>query len=136
MSPEEQKERRIMELLLKIKNGTPPMRKSALRRITDKAREFGAGPLFNQVYQLIGMSCCLFLKQKIIWFILFYSQIQILLLLEYKSHCIRRHARLFIRNLYVLQDMSELLNINISLSIQYQLFRLSFYQYQYQYQLF
>ena len=38
-----------MELLLKIKNGTPPMRKSALRRITDKAREFGAGPLFNQV---------------------------------------------------------------------------------------
>ena len=25
--------------------------------------------------------------------------------LEYKSHCIRRHARLFIRNLFVLQDM-------------------------------
>ena len=27
LSPEEQKERRIMTLLLKIKNGTPPMRK-------------------------------------------------------------------------------------------------------------
>ena len=48
-----QKERRIMELLLKIKNGTPPMRKSALRRITDKAREFGAGPLFNQILPLL-----------------------------------------------------------------------------------
>lgn len=27
LTPEEQKERTIMELLLKIKNGTPPMRK-------------------------------------------------------------------------------------------------------------
>ena len=53
LSPEEQKERKIMELLLKIKNGTPPMRKSALRRITDKAREFGAGPLFNQILPLL-----------------------------------------------------------------------------------
>ena len=32
--------------------------------------------------------------------------LRILLRLEYKSHCIRRHARLFIRNLFVLQDMS------------------------------
>jgi len=39
LSPEELKERTIMKLLLKIKNGTPPMRKSALRRITDKARD-------------------------------------------------------------------------------------------------
>ena len=53
LSPEEKKERLIMELLLKIKNGTPPMRKSALRRITDKAREFGAGPLFNQILPLL-----------------------------------------------------------------------------------
>ena len=37
-----------MKLLLKIKNGTPPMRKSALRRITDKAR-----PLFNQNLPLL-----------------------------------------------------------------------------------
>ena len=27
LSPEEQKDRKIMKLLLKIKNGTPPMRK-------------------------------------------------------------------------------------------------------------
>jgi hypothetical protein len=49
-----------------VKNGTPPMRKQALRQLTDKAREFGAGPLFNQVmstleYQSTGcvliMSC-------------------------------------------------------------------------------
>nr|SVE88460.1 EOG090X00GC [Daphnia sinensis]SVE89704.1 EOG090X00GC [Daphnia sinensis]SVE90333.1 EOG090X00GC [Daphnia sinensis] len=53
LSPEELKERKIMTLLLKIKNGTPPMRKSALRQITDKAREFGAGPLFNQILPLL-----------------------------------------------------------------------------------
>ncbi len=53
LSPEEAKEREIMKLLLKIKNGTPPMRKSALRRITDKARWFGAGPLFNQILPLL-----------------------------------------------------------------------------------
>ncbi|XP_074601253.1 splicing factor 3b subunit 1 [Brevipalpus obovatus] len=53
LNPEEQKERKIMKLLLKIKNGTPPMRKSALRQITDKAREFGAGPLFNQILPLL-----------------------------------------------------------------------------------
>lgn len=53
LNPEERKERKIMQLLLKIKNGTPPMRKSALRQITDKAREFGAGPLFNQILPLL-----------------------------------------------------------------------------------
>lgn len=53
LSAEELKERKIMELLLKIKNGTPPMRKASLRRITDKAREFGAGPLFNQILPLL-----------------------------------------------------------------------------------
>lgn len=53
LSPDELKERKIMTLLLKIKNGTPPMRKSALRQITDKAREFGAGPLFNQILPLL-----------------------------------------------------------------------------------
>lgn len=50
---EEQKERKIMKLLLKIKNGTPPMRKAALRQVTDKARELGAGPLFNQILPLL-----------------------------------------------------------------------------------
>ncbi|KAH8333582.1 hypothetical protein KR059_000993, partial [Drosophila kikkawai] len=53
LSPEELKERKIMKLLLTIKNGSPPMRKSALRQITDKAREFGAGPLFNQILPLL-----------------------------------------------------------------------------------
>ncbi|TPX44560.1 hypothetical protein SeLEV6574_g04424 [Synchytrium endobioticum] len=53
LSVEELKERKIMRLLLRIKNGTPPMRKAALRQITDKAREFGAGPLLNQVLPLL-----------------------------------------------------------------------------------
>lgn len=53
MSVEELKERKIMRLLLKIKNGTPPMRKAALRQITDKARDFGPGPLFNQILPLL-----------------------------------------------------------------------------------
>ena len=50
---EEVKERKIMKLLLKIKNGTPPVRKVALRQITEKAKEFGAGPLFNQILPLL-----------------------------------------------------------------------------------
>jgi splicing factor 3B subunit 1 len=53
MSKEELKERQIMSLLLKIKSGTPPQRKTAMRQITDKARSFGAGPLFNQILPLL-----------------------------------------------------------------------------------
>ena len=53
LSAKEAKERRIMKLLLKIKNGTPPQRKTALRAITDKAKEFGAGPLFDQILPLL-----------------------------------------------------------------------------------
>jgi len=53
LSLEEQKERKIMKMLLKVKNGTPPQRKSAFRQLTDKAREFGAGPLFNQILPLL-----------------------------------------------------------------------------------
>lgn len=53
MTVDELRERKIMRLLLKIKNGTPPMRKTALRQITDKAREFGAGPLFSQILPLL-----------------------------------------------------------------------------------
>jgi splicing factor 3B subunit 1 len=44
---------KIMRLLLKVKNGTPPMRKTALRQITDNARNFGAGALFNQILPLL-----------------------------------------------------------------------------------
>lgn len=53
LSFEELKERKIMRLLLKIKNGTPPVRKTALRQITDRAREFGAGPLFDKILPLL-----------------------------------------------------------------------------------
>ena len=53
MSVEELKERKIMRLLLKVKNGTPPMRKTALRQLTDNARQFGAGALFNQILPLL-----------------------------------------------------------------------------------
>ena len=53
MSVEELKERKIMRLLLKVKNGTPPMRKTALRQLTDNARQFGAGPLFNQILPIL-----------------------------------------------------------------------------------
>jgi splicing factor 3B subunit 1 len=42
-----------MKLLLKVKNGTPPQRKQALRQITDKARDFGQGPLFNHILPLL-----------------------------------------------------------------------------------
>lgn len=53
LSSAEQKERRVLRLLLRVKNGTPPMRKAALRHLTDKARDFGAGPLFNQILPLL-----------------------------------------------------------------------------------
>ena len=42
-----------MRLLIRIKNGTPPMRKAALRQITDKAREFGPDALFKQILPLL-----------------------------------------------------------------------------------
>ena len=53
LSLEEAKERRIMKLLLKVKNGTPPQRKNGLKHLTEKARSFGAGPLFNQILPLL-----------------------------------------------------------------------------------
>ena len=53
LSKDEKKERLIMTLLLKIKSGTPPQRKTAMRQITDKARGFGAGSLFNQILPLL-----------------------------------------------------------------------------------
>ena len=41
LNADEAKELKIMRLLLKIKNGSPPQRKTALRQMPDKAREFG-----------------------------------------------------------------------------------------------
>ena len=53
LSVDELKERKILRLLLKIKNGLPPARRAALRQITDKARDFGAGPLFDKILPLL-----------------------------------------------------------------------------------
>ena len=53
LTKEEIWDRKIMQLLLKIKNGTPPIRKSALKQIAEKAREFGALPLFNHIIPLL-----------------------------------------------------------------------------------
>ncbi|CAK7344873.1 unnamed protein product [Dovyalis caffra] len=53
LSLEKQEERKIMKLLLKVKNGTPSQRKTALRQLSDKAMEFGAGPLFDQILPLL-----------------------------------------------------------------------------------
>jgi len=53
MTADETKERAVMMLLLKIKNGSPPQRKSAFRQITKKARHFGAAMLFNQILPLL-----------------------------------------------------------------------------------
>lgn len=50
---EKQKERKILRLLLKIKNGTPPVRKAALRQITDKARDFGAKTLLDKILPIL-----------------------------------------------------------------------------------
>lgn len=50
---EELLEKKIMRLLLKIKNGTPIMRKQALRQITENARTFGAKALFDQILPLL-----------------------------------------------------------------------------------
>lgn len=53
LSMEELKERKIMRLLLKIKNGVPSVRKAALRQIADNARAFGPKALFNQILPLL-----------------------------------------------------------------------------------
>jgi hypothetical protein len=53
LAPDEAKKRKIMKLLLKIKKGTPPQRKTALRQITEKAREFGAEALFDQILPIL-----------------------------------------------------------------------------------
>ncbi|QDZ25009.1 subunit 1 of splicing factor 3B [Chloropicon primus] len=53
LTMEEAKDRKIAKLLLKVKNGTPQQRKVSLRWLTDKARDFGAGPLFNQILPLL-----------------------------------------------------------------------------------
>jgi len=53
LSHAELKERKILRLLLKVKNGTPQLRKSALRMLTDNARIFGAKALFQVILPLL-----------------------------------------------------------------------------------
>jgi splicing factor 3B subunit 1 len=53
LSKDAMQERTIMALLLKIKSGTPPQRKTAMRQITEKARTFGAKPLLGQLLPLL-----------------------------------------------------------------------------------
>jgi splicing factor 3B subunit 1 len=53
LSVEEQKEQKVLKLLLKIKNGTPAQRKSALRHLTDKARDYGPKAIFEKVLPLM-----------------------------------------------------------------------------------
>jgi splicing factor 3B subunit 1 len=52
-SIEEAKERKILKLLLRIKNGAPSVRRVALRQLVERARDFGAGPLFDQILPLL-----------------------------------------------------------------------------------
>ncbi|CRG95316.1 splicing factor 3B subunit 1, putative [Plasmodium gallinaceum] len=53
LSQDELKERKFMLLLLKIKNGTPSIRRTALRTITEKAKELGPNTLFNLILPLM-----------------------------------------------------------------------------------
>ncbi|OAF69341.1 nuclear protein [Intoshia linei] len=53
LTHEEKRDRKIMQLLVKIKNGTPQMRKSAMRHITENARAYGAAALFNIILPLL-----------------------------------------------------------------------------------
>lgn len=50
---EEGKKRKILKLILKVKNGSPPQRKSALRQLSDRACWFGAGPLLDCILPLL-----------------------------------------------------------------------------------
>ncbi len=50
---EEQRERKVMEYLHKIKNGNPQQRKSGMRHLTVNAKELGAEAIFGQLLPLM-----------------------------------------------------------------------------------
>ncbi|KAL7716400.1 Splicing factor 3B subunit 1 [Entamoeba marina] len=50
---EDRKRLQLKRLLLRIKNGTPTMRKQALRQLTERTKEFGAETLFEQILPLL-----------------------------------------------------------------------------------
>ncbi|KAM3165131.1 hypothetical protein ACU8KH_00893 [Lachancea thermotolerans] len=53
LSEEEEKDRQFLRLLLRIKNGRPQTRKSAMRALRDRASEFGAPRIFNRVLPIL-----------------------------------------------------------------------------------
>ena len=53
LSKEEIKKRRVLSYLLKIKNGIPPVRKNAIRQLTEKSIYFTAPILFSQIIPLL-----------------------------------------------------------------------------------
>jgi splicing factor 3B subunit 1 len=53
MPIEEQKQRKILMLILRIKNGNISMRKSAIKTITLYANELGAENLFDRILPIL-----------------------------------------------------------------------------------
>ncbi|KAJ2747899.1 U2 snRNP component prp10 [Coemansia sp. BCRC 34301] len=53
MDAGERRERQVLRLLLKIKNGAAPQRKAAMRQMAERAREFGAAAVFDQTLPLL-----------------------------------------------------------------------------------
>ncbi|SCU98628.1 LAMI_0F15610g1_1 [Lachancea mirantina] len=53
MTPEEQKDRQFLQLLLRIKNGAPATRKTAMRMLRNRAADFGAPRIFDRVLPIL-----------------------------------------------------------------------------------
>lgn len=53
LDPEDRKKHRAMELVFKIKNGTPVIRKKAMRNINSNAKDLGANVLFAVILPLM-----------------------------------------------------------------------------------
>ncbi|KAF3651417.1 hypothetical protein FXO38_11716 [Capsicum annuum] len=50
---DEEKERDVMKLLLKLKNGNPVQSEKAAKNLIDSATGFGVGPFFNRILPLL-----------------------------------------------------------------------------------
>ncbi|EOA12305.1 hypothetical protein CARUB_v10007940mg [Capsella rubella] len=55
LSLDEQKERKIMKLLLKVKNGTPAQRKTALRQLSYKAQRYLLAKVIGKILYKLGV---------------------------------------------------------------------------------
>ncbi|KAG7193144.1 uncharacterized protein KQ657_000898 [Scheffersomyces spartinae] len=53
LTDDAKKEKRVLSLLLKVKNGSQVVRKRSLRQLTDNARKFGPEALFNAILPLM-----------------------------------------------------------------------------------